>query len=441
MPIRDEDGHRAMQAAGKAWKAIKTGGAKTWREWTEVIGPGLVKARAEAQDISNASSGKGYNVAMGALLEEYGFGNALERHRSQVTRADLLHCMDYLTEIEKWRHDAEASVLLPVERHRKHRYPDHTVLNHPSVVWRRFKTSEDGKQAFKDRGVVPAKRRAPKSTAHLKRDLDQANACIEELKEELAVSRFLGPVTEAAAAPPRLTEADAQAYQQERFRLFRAQIEADLGITRAELERIRGAYVALLPVDPEARRAELEALKRELHLDDLDPTPATKRRRTKKANPLSLKEHIAGQSAEAAKNKGPMRPLARPSWLPQLPQFEANLESATAQPAALVWERDGMYHRAKAGPGHYLVGPTETPDGDPFDVMHFPTGQVIAEEQRDLGTAKSLKAAKAMAASDWAKRSLISTDQLPVIKPTALKWKSVTPDLEPSFPFRPPTLQ
>jgi hypothetical protein len=123
MPIRDEDGHRAMQAAGKAWKAIKTSGAKTWREWTEVIGPGLVKARAEAQSISNASCGKGYNAAMGALLEEYGFGNALERRRSQVTRADLLRCMDYLTEIEKWRHDAKASVLLPVERHRKHPLP------------------------------------------------------------------------------------------------------------------------------------------------------------------------------------------------------------------------------------------------------------------------------------------------------------------------------
>ena len=68
MPIRDEDGHRAMQAAGKAWKAIKTSGVKTWREWTEVIGPGLVKARAEAQSISNASCGKGYNAAMGALL-------------------------------------------------------------------------------------------------------------------------------------------------------------------------------------------------------------------------------------------------------------------------------------------------------------------------------------------------------------------------------------
>jgi hypothetical protein len=42
MPIRDEDGHRAMQAAGKAWKAIKTSGAKTWREWT-----GIAPAKVE----------------------------------------------------------------------------------------------------------------------------------------------------------------------------------------------------------------------------------------------------------------------------------------------------------------------------------------------------------------------------------------------------------
>jgi hypothetical protein len=368
-----------------------------------VIGPGLVNARAEAQSISNASSGKGYNAAMGALLEEYGFGNALERHRSQVTRADLLRCMDYLAEIEKWRHDAKASVLLSVERHRKHRYLDHTALNHPSVVWRQFKTPEDGKQAFKDRGIVPAKPRAPKPTADLKRDLDQANARIEELKEELEAAR---------AAPPRLNEADAQGYQQERFRLFRAQIEADLGIARAEIERIRRAYVALLPVDPEARRAELEALKRELHLDDLDPTPATKRR-------------------QAPKNRRPME-----SWLSRLSQSETKLESATAQPAPLVWKRDGTYHRAEAGSGHYLVGPTETPDGGPFNVMHFPAGEVIAEERRDLGTAKSLKAAKAIAMSDWAKRSVISTDPLLVMKPTVLEWRSVTPDLEPSFLFQ-----
>jgi hypothetical protein len=73
--------------------------------------------------------------------------------------------------------------LLSVERHRKHRCLDHTVLNHPSVVWRQFKTSEDGKQAFKDRGTVPAKPRGPKPTADL--NLDHAKARIEELKEEL----------------------------------------------------------------------------------------------------------------------------------------------------------------------------------------------------------------------------------------------------------------
>ena len=205
-------------------------------------------------------------------------------------------------------------------------------------------------------------------------------------------------MTEAAAAPLRMTEADTQAYQQERFRLFRAQIEADLGITRAEIERIRGAYVALFPVEPEARRAELEALKRELHLDDFDPTLGTKRR-------------------QAPKNRGSMEPLARPSWLTRLPRSGAKLESGTAQPTKLVRKHDGMYHRAKAGLGHYLVGPTETLDGGPFNVMHFPTGKVIAEKRRDLGTAKSLKAAKAIAMSDWA---VISSDPLPAVSYTHL---------------------
>jgi hypothetical protein len=32
--------------------------------------------------------------------------------------------------------------------------------------------------------------------------------------------------------------------------------------------------------------------------------------------------------------------------------------------------------------------------------------------------------------SDWEKRSVISTDPLPVMKPTVLEWKSVTPDLD-----------
>jgi len=41
--IEDEKGHRAMHAAAKAWNAIRASTAKTWTEWTEVIGPGLEK--------------------------------------------------------------------------------------------------------------------------------------------------------------------------------------------------------------------------------------------------------------------------------------------------------------------------------------------------------------------------------------------------------------
>jgi hypothetical protein len=202
MKMRDEEGHRAMQAAGKAWKAIKTHSTKTWTEWTEVIGPGLVKAQAEARSVSNKPSGKGYNTAMGALLEEYGFGNAVERFRSKVTRADLLHCMDYLTEIEAWRHKADASVLEPVERKQNHRYPDHTTLNHPTVVWRRFATSVDGKQAFKDRGIEP-KPRAPKPTTDIQRDLADARAHIAELEaaRPAPVESAAEPTADSAAEP------------------------------------------------------------------------------------------------------------------------------------------------------------------------------------------------------------------------------------------------
>jgi hypothetical protein len=124
---------------------------RTWTDWTQVVGPGLMKAREEALSVSDSKApiGSAYNRAMGALLQEYGFGDALERKRSEVTRADLLHCMDHLNEIKTWLR----------------RYPDQTVLNHPSVVWRRFKASEDGKRLLNARdGDVPAKPPGPSLT-------------------------------------------------------------------------------------------------------------------------------------------------------------------------------------------------------------------------------------------------------------------------------------
>jgi DNA repair exonuclease SbcCD ATPase subunit len=157
--------------------------------------------------------------------------------------------------------------------------------------------------------------RAPNTTADLKRDLEQARARIEELKEELEAAQFLGPVTEATAA--RLTEADAQAYQQERS-------------TRAEIDWVRGAYVALFPVDAEARRAELETLRRELHLDDPEfTTPAAMRPRTNRADLLSPLEYIAKLSAEAEKNTDPL-PATKPialKWESATPDLDSILRN------------------------------------------------------------------------------------------------------------------
>jgi hypothetical protein len=234
MKMRDEEGHRAMQAAGEAWKKIKTRSAKTWTEWTEVIGPGLVKAQAEAKSVSNKPSGKGYNIAMGALLEEYGFGDAVERFRSKVTRADLLHCMDYLTEIEAWRQQSDASVLEAVESKQKHHYPDHITLNHPTVVWRRFAASVEGKQALKDHGVEP-KVRAPKATEdEVRRERDDLRERNKELQEELAARP--APVAAEPSTP----------------------------VVTGDIDLARRAYITLLPTDPDARRQELAALAKAL---------------------------------------------------------------------------------------------------------------------------------------------------------------------------------
>jgi len=69
---------------------------------------------------------QGLHAAMGALAGGYGSAT-LERHRSQVTRADLLRLHDYLSEIEKWRHDAQ-SVLAAGRAHREAPLPGQIKL-------------------------------------------------------------------------------------------------------------------------------------------------------------------------------------------------------------------------------------------------------------------------------------------------------------------------
>jgi hypothetical protein len=325
MRMRDEEGHRAMEAAGKAWNAIKTSGAKTWKEWIEVVGPGLVKARAEAQSVSNASSGKGYNTAMGALLQEYGFGDALERHRSQVTRADLLHCMDYLTEIEKWRQDGSASALLAVERRRKHRYPDHTTLNHPSVVWRQFKASKDGKRAFKERSGEVAKATKPKamkpSNSDLVRELEAAKAHIAELEAARPVTPNAGDLDAARRAYVSLFPTDP------------CNARTELAALTQELGKITGlvGVGGLLLVSDEPMSARetgrlADFLATNLHLETAKAlAKLLSKRRWPKQPVLSIDEYLDQQ--KAAKGDVKKEPLPPSSWSPRPPQSEPPTEA------------------------------------------------------------------------------------------------------------------
>jgi hypothetical protein len=112
-----------MLEAGKAWKEIEARGRKpTWSEWTTIIGPGLVEARAEALGVTrgNRPIGRAYNTAMSALLKEYG----LER-MNRTVRVYLFKVMREPRQIEEWR-----------ARQKK---PDD--LNNPVAVWRRYKKS------------------------------------------------------------------------------------------------------------------------------------------------------------------------------------------------------------------------------------------------------------------------------------------------------------
>ena len=148
MRMRDSEGHAAMLAAGKAWKRVDGVARQMWTDWTTKIGPGLVKARAEAMAIAstNKPEGKGYSMAMSGLLEEYGFGDTEEERRNgAAARADLLKCMEHLSEIEIWR--------------AKQR--DLSGLNHPTIVWRHFKQSKEGK------AIVPPTKRS-KTTARVR---------------------------------------------------------------------------------------------------------------------------------------------------------------------------------------------------------------------------------------------------------------------------------
>ena len=177
MRMRDDDGHHAMLEAGKAWKRVKDSEKRLWSDWTMVIGPGLMKARAEAMSTAgtNTPKGRGYNTAMAALLEEYRLDDM-----GETARADILKIMERYSEVEEWRA----------------RQKNPADLNHPSRVWNKYRHSAQ---------------QADERTQHKRADAQHKREDAKQTQHELAAALERIEELEAAReqAPAALTLADA----------------------------------------------------------------------------------------------------------------------------------------------------------------------------------------------------------------------------------------
>jgi len=207
MRMRDEDGHHAMLEASKAWRRIKTGQVRLWSDWTLVVGPGLIKARAEAMWIAqtNVPMGRGYNTAMSGLLAEYKLDDM-----GETSRAHLLKVMENLAAVEEWRAKQK----------------DPGDLNHPSRVWMKYQRSAKAQ----DEHVAEKVKRRRSAAKETEGGLAAALERIAELEEE----RKSGPapltVEQHIAALITLL---ADASEDERRRVFE-DIAKRLGLPRKQ---------------------------------------------------------------------------------------------------------------------------------------------------------------------------------------------------------------
>jgi hypothetical protein len=172
--MRDEDGHKAMLEAGKAWTRVKDNDRMMWHDWTMIIGPGLLKARAEAMRIAqtNAPIGRGYNEAMSALLIEYKLDDM-----GETARAHLLKIMNNLADIEEWRAKQD----------------NPGDLNHPSRIWPKYQRSL--KQTDEPAATRNTVKKTETELAKALQELDAANRKIEQLEahnDELKAARDTG---------------------------------------------------------------------------------------------------------------------------------------------------------------------------------------------------------------------------------------------------------
>jgi hypothetical protein len=243
MKMSSDSDHEVMVSAAQAWSEIKGASQQLWPMWVTKIGPALAKARAEAMVLAktNQPKGKGYNGNMSALLIEYKL-NDIE----QVTRADLLNIMERLDLVESWRD--------------RQRQPE--SLNHPSVVWRQFKSSKDWKEAQVALGLEEDTPRAPKVKTKTDSGLSTDELANENplAAKEIEVNDLRAKLDKANA---KLKAARTEGIDRsvEAYERLPVSPELDLSTAEGRKKAIDSIVVALAPYDNEL---SLEFI-RELH--------------------------------------------------------------------------------------------------------------------------------------------------------------------------------
>lgn len=186
--MREDADHQALQKAGVVWQRHQKEQKRRWPDWTEILGPALVRVQEEAMALTstNKPEGRCYTRVASALLKTYHLDDI-----DGTTRSHAIRIVQNLEAVTDWRAKQEE--------------PEH--LNHPTRVWRNFALSQEWRGIKAERGIKPKERRSsPKPT---KKQLEALQAELEttrtdcelfkdeceSLRRELEAKTVTAPVT------------------------------------------------------------------------------------------------------------------------------------------------------------------------------------------------------------------------------------------------------
>lgn len=159
--MRDEADHKALQNAGVAWQRHQAEEKKRWLDWTEILGPALLKVQKEAMAIASTNKPKGrrYSKAVSGLLKTY----QLDRIDG-ATRSNAIKIVQNLEAVTAWRSRQEKL----------------ETLNHPSTVWRWFTLSDDWRAIQMQLGITPKERQSSPKPKKRRATLENGLARVDE---------------------------------------------------------------------------------------------------------------------------------------------------------------------------------------------------------------------------------------------------------------------